>query len=137
MKTAIDSNILIDVIGDETALTGPSIAALDRARTQGALVVSPVVIAEISGHFTSPETLKEVLAEMGIAVGGFSLAALHQAGTAYVRYRLRSTKPRTRMPADFMVGAHALEHADALLTRDRGYYRTYFPGLRLIAPETG
>jgi hypothetical protein len=35
---------------------------------------------------------------------------------------------------DFLVGAHALERADALLTRDRGFYRRYFKGLRIIEP---
>ena len=39
-----------------------------------------------------------------------------------------------RPVADLLVGAHALLQADRLLTRDRGFYRDYFRGLKVIEP---
>ncbi len=39
-----------------------------------------------------------------------------------------------RVVADFLVGSHASLCADALLTRDRGFYRTEFSGLRVLEP---
>jgi len=132
MTTAIDSNVLIDLIGGKTAFTKASISALDAARMDGALIVCPLVVAEISGHFATPAALLSALGEMQIVLEGFCAEALHLAGTTFVRYRQRSAKPKERMLADFLVGAHALHHADTLLTRDRGYYRTYFPKLRVV-----
>jgi len=41
---------------------------------------------------------------------------------------------RTRLIVDFLIGAHARERADRLLTRDRGFYRAYFDELEIVDP---
>jgi predicted nucleic acid-binding protein len=42
---------------------------------------------------------------------------------------------RERVIADFLVAAHASVHADRLLTRDRGFYRSRFRTLRILDPS--
>jgi hypothetical protein len=41
--------------------------------------------------------------------------------------------PRTT--ADFLIGAHALLQCSALITRDAGFFRDYFKGLKVIVPK--
>jgi predicted nucleic acid-binding protein len=136
MTTAIDSNILIDVIGLPNIFTDPAIRALNDHLRLGALIVCPVVVAEIGHYYSSAAKLRAGLEAMRLEMIAFDQEDLHRAGGAYVEYCRKSTAPRSRMLADFLIGAHACRHADALLTRDRGYYRTYFSDLRLIEPGT-
>jgi len=51
-------------------------------------------------------------------------------------YLSRSGRAKRVLP-DFLIGAHALEHTQRLLARDRGYYRDYFKGLEVIDPASG
>ena len=55
------------------------------------------------------------------------------AGKCFVRYRRRRGVRRSPLP-DFYVGAHAAVAGLVLLTRVPSRYRTYFPGLEIVAP---
>jgi predicted nucleic acid-binding protein len=55
------------------------------------------------------------------------------AGKAFLTYRRRGGTKSSPLP-DFFIGAHAAIADYRLLTRDVARYRTYFPGLELIAP---
>jgi hypothetical protein len=77
---------------------------------------------------------------MGIAFSPIELRSAARAGEMQRRYneRLKAAgrKPVTlRTVPDFLVGAHALLQCGALITRDSGFYRDYFKGLKLIVPR--
>mgnify|MGYP003694426679 CR=1 FL=1 len=38
---------------------------------------------------------------------------------------------------DFLIGAHALLQCSGLITRDAGFFRDYFKGLKVIVPDAG
>ena len=63
-----------------------------------------------------------------------------RAGEMQRRYKQRLlglglTGPATRTVPDFIVGAHALLQCGALITRDAGFFRDYFKGLKVIVPS--
>jgi len=60
--------------------------------------------------------------------------ALFVAAKAHRRYRTAGGI-RTGVLPDFFIGAHAEHLGVPLLTRDARRYRTYFPTVKLIAPE--
>ncbi len=72
--------------------------------------------------------------EAGLEMTPMPRAALFLAGRVFTQYRKRG-RARTGVLPDFFVGAHAAVGQLPLLTRDVGRYRTYFPTLKLIAPN--
>jgi predicted nucleic acid-binding protein len=134
MITAVDSNVLLDVLNDRQEFGSVSSAALRRCTTEGALVASEVVWAEVSSFFVDTGEFEGSMDLLNVVFVPTDRAAAVAAGRAAKRYGARGGA-RDRVVADFLVGAHALHHADRLLTRDRGFYRGYFEGLQVLDPS--
>ena len=130
----VDSNVLIDVITDDAVWGAWSSASLQRVADESVLIVNALIYAELSFGFDTIEALEEVLPQDVFRREGLPFEAAFLAGKAFGRYRAAGGLRRSPLP-DFYIGAHAAVAGHALLTRDAGRYRTYFPSLRLIAPD--
>ena len=129
MITAVDTNVLLDILrGDERH--GPeSQERLKTAYDAGAVVVCDIVYAELVPAFEDRALLDDTLRQINASLSPITTDIAYEAGLRWQRYR-RAGGPRERIITDFLIGAHALATADAFLTRDRGFYATYFPELR-------
>jgi predicted nucleic acid-binding protein len=133
MSTLVDSNVLIDVLGEDEDWVDWSASMLARAAEQGPLVINPLVYAEVSIAFDGIEELDEALPADYFVREPLPWEAAFLAGKAFVNYRRRGGTRRSALP-DFYIAAHAAIAGYTLLTRDARSYRTYYPKLRVIAP---
>ena len=154
MITAVDTNILLDVLIRSAPHRDESEQALKESMAAGATVISEAVYAELASRFDTEQELDRFLRDTGIRSEPSSAEALFLAGRAWVEYLHRrpsfltcsscgasqdmqcpscgtEIRPRQHVVADFLIGAHATIHADRMLTRDRRIYRTYFARLQL------
>ncbi len=136
---ALDTNVLIDLLGDDPRADAAE-AALRLALTNGPVVVCDVVLSEVTAGLGSGSEILDVLEDMGIRFLAVDERAAVRSGEMQRKYnqRMRAAgrapiTPRT-VP-DFLVGAHALLQCSALITRDAGFFRDYFKGLKVIVPK--
>jgi len=130
----VDTNVLVDVLEDDPLWADWSIAQL-RAHSRSGLFINPVIYAELSLTFDSVEALDDAVALMSLGLQALPRPALFLAGKAFVKYRRRGGRGKNVL-ADFFVGAHAAVLGCAILTRDTRRYRSYFPTVGLICPES-
>jgi predicted nucleic acid-binding protein len=135
MITAVDSSVILDVLTGEQAHASGSLAALRKASQDGQLIVSESVIAEVRPAFESNSSFEEFLGDWGLEFMPSTLHSSIRGGEMLRQMLARKKKHEGRILPDFLIGAHALEHADRLLARDRGFLRDYFTDLALWDPS--
>jgi len=133
MITAVDTNILLDILLPNEKFFDRSQRALETAAAAGSLVICDLVYAELCVHFESQAICDEFLSDVDIHTEALGRPASFLASRVWRSYR-RQGGPRERILADFLIGAHAQLQASRLLGSDRGFYRRMFPALRLMQP---
>ena len=134
-STLVDSNVILDVLSSDRIWGNWSGARLAEAANAVEVVINSLIYAEISVQFRVRAELDRVLADTGLVREDVPWDAAFLAGRAHAQYR-RQGGARERTLPDFFIGAHAEVAGHDLLTRDPRRYRTYFPTVSLIAPDT-
>lgn len=159
MITAVDTNIFIDILFLDEQFHQGSKDNLLIASKAGDLIVCEIVIAELSSAFfrngRNENELSSFLLDLGVILVQSEMKALFIAGSRWNLYTSKRGNNiicpicgkyidilcpdckriitwRQHIIADFYIGAHALVYADQLLTRDRGFYKRYFPELQTV-----
>ena len=156
MITAVDTNIILDVLIPGEPFGESSKMLLDRHLSKGKLIISEVVFAELAAGFLSEQELRFFLSDTGMALVYSNEKSLFLAGSRWAEYCRRAAKnrfscgkcgyafemlcpqcaaaltKRLHVLADFLIGAHAIVNADCILSRDLGVYKTYFGDLNVV-----
>jgi predicted nucleic acid-binding protein len=140
LKVCVDTTVLIDILKDEFAAYQERLySALENDED---LTVPTVVYAELMPQFRGDiKLLNSFLKEHCIKIEPLDIDSVRVAGQRWMQYLKRKSKiqcpqcghllgMREHFLSDFYIGGYALTKCDAIITRDRGIYRKYFPELQ-------
>ena len=134
ISALIDTNVLIDVLGPKSDARTWSVVQLARLADRGRVLINQVIYSELAARLPLA-IVHKALEAASVSRDHLTYEAAWRAGEAHAAYR-RAGGQRDRTLPDFFIGAQALLSGYALLTRDPKRYRTYFPELSIIAPDT-
>ena len=129
----VDTNVLLDVLEDDSKWAAWSQSKLDAASATDTLAINPIIYSELSIAFARIEELEAVLTEASLAVEPIPREALFLAGKVFLKYRRARGTKHSVLP-DFYIGAHAAVMQWPILTRDVNRFRAHFATVQLIAP---
>lgn len=132
MITAIDSSVLFCIFKGEPQ-ADRWVDLMIRQAAKGRIVACEIVLAELGAYFESEKALWGELQKLHVDFLPAEFGACYLAGAIFRRYRSEGGKRDYLIP-DFLVGAHALSQANALMAIDRGYLRRYFRKLKILTP---
>lgn len=134
-STLIDSNVLFDLLDSTTVWADWAEKQIEELGRIGDFVLSPIVFSEVSIPFKNAEQFDAAFPVSWARREDLPWDAAFLAGKAHLQYRQRGGPLRQILP-DFLIGAHAAVYNHRVLTRDARRFRTYFPELEIIAPDT-
>ena len=135
MATLVDTNVLIDIAVRDPVWLKWSRQRLETARKRGSIIINQIIYSEFSMRYETINEVDSVIPEAEFRREGLPFEAAFAAARAFAVYRRRGGSRETVLP-DFLIGAHAAIRGYPILTRDPVGYRTYFPGVDLITPDT-
>lgn len=139
MRVCVDTTILIDILKDEYRSFQDKLYTALRRKEK--LIVPSVVYAELMPQFGgNTKQVDEFLNEHKILIESLDKDCVKKAAKGWMKYLRRKAKLkcpqcshqliyRAHFLSDFFIGGFALAKCDAILTRDRGIYKKYFPVL--------
>ena len=134
MISAIDSNVLLDILIPNEKFVDAATAIVEDAAMLGSLVVCDIVYAEICIQFPTQRECDHFFDSNEIRIEPLNRSAHFLGSRIWREYRKQGGK-RNRILPDFLIGAHAQTRANRLISRDRGFYRGLFPKLNVIDPS--
>ncbi len=133
MISAIDTNVLLDILKPNDSFPDAAAAMIEDAANRGSLVVCDIVYAEICIQFATRRECDHFFDRNEIRIEPLDRAAHFLASRIWREYRSQGGK-RNRILPDFLIGAHAQTQANRLISRDRGFYRSLVPKLAIVDP---
>jgi predicted nucleic acid-binding protein len=134
-STLVDSNVLLDIVVATGRWWDWSFDRLFDLGNDGPLVINAIIYSEASVRFADSNSFELTLPSARFLREAIPFEAAFVAGKVHAEYR-KAGGARERTLPDFFIGAHATVKGYRLLTRDARRYRTYFPKLGIIAPDS-
>jgi predicted nucleic acid-binding protein len=134
ISALVDTNVFMDVLGPASPARTWSVVQLARLADRGRVLINQIIYSELAARVPL-SAVDKALETARVSRDHLSYEAAWRAGKTHALYR-RAGGLRERTLPDFLIGAQALLGGHALLTRDPKRYRTYFPELIIISPDT-
>ncbi|MEY3000674.1 MAG: hypothetical protein RL648_888 [Verrucomicrobiota bacterium] len=134
MSVLVDTNVILDVLTEDRQWAEWSSSQLAHFQPEG-IWINPIIFSEICMGSESLEEALTIVKDFQLEVYELEPEALFIASKAFLRYRKQGGNRSSPLP-DFYVGGQAQALGIRLLTRDSQRYRTYFPRVTLICPES-
>ena len=134
-STLVDSNVMFDILDGTPIWKDWSVSRLRKLDLMGDFVINQIIYGEVSIPFRNEAQFTSAFPLHWARREDVPWSAAFRAGKAYIEYKRRGGGAKQILP-DFMIGAHAAVKGYRLITRDGARFRTYFPDVEIIAPDT-